>query len=314
MGSVGCAAVPDAQPRPSPPTPGAGAADRRTDLLATGALVWTAALFGTSFVIVKDGFEHVEPIPYLSFRFLLAGAAFFALAAGRGRPTPAEWRLGVAAGASYAVGNGLQATGLQWIDPATSAFLTYLIVVIVPVYVFVTKGRKPGPTTLVAIVVAVAGLALLTGGGVGLSTGALLTVGGAMAFAVHLVQVGDAAEARFDLLRFNAVQATMTGALLLPLVPFTGGPPTAAEGWWLIVYTALVVTVGTFVPWMWAQRRVNPTRAALILLLEPVFAAIAAYATGSPLSPTSLVGAVLILVAAVLAEVPALRARPSPAT
>ena len=41
----------------APPPP-----SRRTELLAVGALVWAAALFGTSFVVVKDALDLIGPI------------------------------------------------------------------------------------------------------------------------------------------------------------------------------------------------------------------------------------------------------------
>jgi len=65
------------------------------------------------------------------------------------------------------------------------------------------------------------------------------------------------------------------------------------------------VTVLTFLPWMWAQRRLPPTRAALVLLTEPVFAAVFSYATGERLGTAAVIGAVLILLGAALAELSA---------
>jgi drug/metabolite transporter (DMT)-like permease len=279
---------------------------RRDDLLATAALVWAAFLFGTSFVVVKAFLDEVDPIPYLAMRFGLAGLVLYALA--RRRPTSAAMRrLAWTTGLTYAIGMSLQTIGLQTIDPASSAFLTYLLVVLVPLVEWGWFGRRPGPATVGALAVAVVGLALLTGGGVGLSAGALLTLLAACSFAVHLVQMGLAAERGFDLLRFNALQCVAVAALLGPLVPFTGGVPTTATAWGVSVYAALLVTVATMVPWMWAARRVPPTRAALVLLLEPVFAALGALVTGDPLSPVSAVGAALILVAAAASELAALR-------
>jgi len=177
--------VPSAEATHHPP-------ERRTELLAVGALVWTAALFGTSFVVVKDGLDDMRPVPYLAMRYLVAALVFAALA--RRRPgRPGESALALKAGITYAV-------------------------------------------------------------------------------------------------------------ILLPFVPFTGGLRSGGGSWLVIGYTAIFVTVGTFLPWMWAQRHIPPTRAALVLLTEPVFAAIASYATGERLSATALAGAALILAGAALAE------------
>lgn len=279
---------------------------RRRDLLPTLALLWVAAIFGTSFVIVKGGLDFVDPIPYLAIRFGIAGAVLWRI--GRRRPpSPGMARLGWATGATYALAMALQTFGLRTIDASSSAFLTYLLVVLVPLITWMWQRRPPEPTIVVAVAVAVAGLALLTGGGVGFTRGAVLTLLGAVAFSVHLIQIGLAATRGHDLYRFNAFQCLVVVALLGPLVPFTGGLPTNLEGWAVGLYAGIVVTVLTTVPWMWAQRHVSPTRAALLLLAEPVFAALAAYATGVRLTPTAIVGAALILAGALLAEVPALR-------
>ena len=156
---------------------------------------------------------------------------------------------------------------------------------------------------------AVVGLALLTGGGVGFGIGELLSLCGAVAFAFHLIQVARAAPTQ-DLLHFNTIQCAVVGLLLLPLVPFTGGVPSTPHAWAVIVYAAVFVTVLTFLPWTWASRHIDATRASLIFLTEPVFAAIAARITGESMTMLATLGAVLILASAALAELaPVLAAR-----
>ena len=90
--------------------------------------------------------------------------------------------------------------------------------------------------------------------------------------------------------------------MTLPLLPLTGGLPRTGGAWLVIVYAAIVVTCCTLVPWTWAGRHLSPTRTALILLTEPVFAALADVATGGHLTGIELTGAALILVGAVVSE------------
>ncbi len=265
--------------------------------------MWAAALFGTSFVVVKDALDTMRPVPYLAMRYLVAAAVFLVLSRGRsGRP--GETLLAMKAGVTYAIAMVCQTIGLERTTPSTAAFLTYLLVVAVPVLQFVFAGVRPSRPTVVAIAISVAGLVLLTGGTSGFGFGTTITVVGAVLFGLHIIQMGDAA-ARYDVVRFNALQLGVVAAVLLPFVPFTGGVPTGRSSWLVILYAAIVVTVGTFLPWMWAQRHIPPTRAALVLLTEPVFAAIVSYATGERLSATAMVGALLILGGAALAELSA---------
>jgi len=289
---------------------------RRSELLAVGALVLVGLLFGTSFVVVKHGLAGVDPIPYIGLRFALASALLW-IVASRRPATPGEWRAGMAAGATYFVGMAAQTTGLQRTTPSASAFLTYLLIVMVPILTFAMTRVAPSRLVVAAIAVSVAGLALLTGGGVGLGVGELLTLGGAVVFAYHIIQMGRVGR-RFDLWRFNAIHCTTTAALALVLLPFTGGMPRSATAWVVIVYAAVVVTCCTLIPWTWAGRHLSPTRTALILLTEPVFAALADVATGGRLTALELVGAALILVGALLSESAGLLTResgiPSPAS
>ena len=64
----------------------------------------------------------------------------------------------------------------------------------------------------------------------------------------------------------------------------------------------MVATSLAFVLQVSGQRHVPPTRAALLLLLEPVFAALLAAVTGDPLAAIQLAGALVILIAIVLSE------------
>lgn len=302
--------------RAAPPT---GSGTWRAD----GALVVAAFFFGTTFVVVKDAVTHVDPLPFLAVRFLIGAAVL--LVAGRGRPSSErEVVHGVVAGLALWAGYSLQTFGLQHTAPATSAFLTYMLVVIVPVLGFVfplrpprrrpkgsrlrrpvSPGRRLHWTTAAGIAIAVAGLVLLTGGAsTGFGRGEALTLGCAVGFAVHMVILGQSA-ARHDPVRFTAVQlATVGGASLLlsalddPGAVAFGGAPLAAAA-----FTGVFATALAFLAMVWAQRSVSPSRAALILLLEPVFAALLSWVDGETLSAASAAGGVLILVAVVVAEV-----------
>jgi drug/metabolite transporter (DMT)-like permease len=275
---------------------------RRGDL----ALVVAAICFGSTFIAVQEAVERVGPVPFLAVRFLIGAAALWPLA--RRRPSSAHlWRDGVVAGAALLLGYLLQTTGLQYTSSATSAFITYLLVVFVPVLAFVLLGRRPHPVTIAGIAVAVVGLVLLTdpgGGGAeaGFGKGELLTLGCAVAFAAHVVILGETAH-RHDPVRLANVQVLVVGAgCAIPGI-FLGGYGFPAPALAAAVATALVATALAFVLQVFGQRSVPPARAAVLLLVEPVFAALLATATGHPLSALQGVGACLILLAVLFCEV-----------
>jgi drug/metabolite transporter (DMT)-like permease len=277
--------------------------DRRAGDLA---LVIAAVCFGSTFLVVQGAVERVDPIPFLAVRFLLAAGALWPLA--RRRPgRPHELRDGATAGAALLLGYVLQTIGLQYTSSATSAFITYLLVVFVPLLAFVLLGRRPHPVTLAGIAVAVVGLVLLTdpgGGGEagGFGKGELLTLGCAVAFAAHVVILGETAH-RHDPIRLATVQVAVVGAGCAIPGFFLGGYRFPAPALVAVVATALVATSLAFVLQVRGQATVPPARAAVLLLVEPVFAALLAAVTGDPLTAIQVAGAALILIAVILSEV-----------
>jgi drug/metabolite transporter (DMT)-like permease len=269
------------------------------------ALMGAALCFGGTFLVVKDAIESVEPIPFLAVRFTVGALVLWPIA--RRRPaSPGEWRDGARAGVALLTGYVLQTVGLQYTDSATSAFLTYLLVVFVPILGFVVHRRRPHRLTIAAIGLAVVGMVLLTdpggsGATAGFGRGEVLTVGCALAYAAHVIILGTTAH-RHDPFRLTAIQVSFVGLACAVPGAFLGGYDFPASALGAAVATAVVATAAAFVLQVAGQRSVPPARAALLLLLEPVFAAVLAQTRGDALRASQLVGAGVILLAIVLSE------------
>lgn len=256
---------------------------------------------------MQGAVEDVEPIPFIAARFAIGALVLLPLVVVRGSGpngpqarTTLRW--GVAAGAALGAGYVLQTTGLQYTTSSVSAFLTYLLVVFVPLLSALLLRRPPRRSTVVGVVLALLGLWLLTeGAGIGIGRGELLTVGCALAFAVHILVLDRTAGV--DIVRLNATQfAVVALALVVPGAFADGGYDFPPSAWLAALYTGVVVNVVAFGLQVWGQRRVSPSRTALVLMLEPVFAAILAYAGGERLGAAGAIGAGLILAGILVSE------------
>lgn len=310
--------------------PGTGAVRRdpvtsEGNIASTGMTLWQgnlalavcALLFGSTFLVMKQAVSHLEPLPFLALRFGVAAIVLLPIA--HRRPaTIGERRDGTLAGLSLLVGYVLQVYGLQHTSSSRSAFITYLLVVLVPVMEAVLARVLPRAWSLASVALALFGLALLsnpftsgpTAHGFGL--GEWLSLACAFAFAAHIVILGRVAR-RHDPIRFTLVQLwVVCGAcavLSIPSLLGGAGPGTLSQPVIVaVLYTGVVATAVAFVLMVAGQRVVPPARASLILLLEPVGAAVIGLVAGDRLGVGGAFGAVCILAAIGLSE---LRRRPS---
>jgi drug/metabolite transporter (DMT)-like permease len=279
---------------------------------AEGSLVLAAFFFGVTFPLVANALDDITPFAYLLLRFsiavvALAPFAFFIVRA-HGEDRRLLVRVGAIAGALLFGGYATQTIGLQYTSPSTSAFITGLYVCITPFVEAAVRRRAPSPWVIAGIAIATVGLFLLTGADLGVGQGELWTLACAAIFAVWIVYQGAYAN-RLHTIPFTTVQMAVVALLCIP--------PTATRGTGHITDVALFAAIFTGIACssvalslqLWGQRRIAPSRAALILLSEPVFAALAGYVDGERLGATELVGAAVILGGIALTELGPGRAR-----
>jgi drug/metabolite transporter (DMT)-like permease len=277
----------------------------RRDSWPTLALVGVTAIWGSTFVVVKDAVEKMPVTDFLTWRFALAALAMLVL---RPRSVARLGRVGRRNGAvlglALGIGYLLQTLGLQHTSAAVSGFITGMFVVLTPITAAALLRKPPGVAAWCAAGLATAGLALLSLHGLSIGSGELLTLGCALSFAFHIVGLG-AWSSRHDAFGLAVVQL-LTTAVLCGAVAVPGGlalPPDAGV-WGALALTALAATALAFVVQTWAQAHLAPTRAAVIMTMEPVFSGIfAVLVAGEVLGPRTLAGAALVIGAMLLTEV-----------
>lgn len=276
----------------------------RPPVAALLALLAVTAVWGSTFVVVKDAVERMPVTDFLTWRFGLASAAMLLL-----RPravlrlSPAGRRAGALLGLALGAGYLLQTVGLETTPASVSGFLTGMFVVLTPLGAAVLLRSPPAPLAWAAVVVATVGLGLLSLDGLSVGTGELLTLGCAVAFALHILGLGRWAgdHDAYGL----AVPQLLTTGVLCALVAVPGGLALPPDGgvWAALALTSLAATALAYVVQTWAQAQLPPTRTAVVMTMEPVFAlAFAVGLAGEALTARTLAGAALVLVAMLLTE------------
>lgn len=269
---------------------------------AVGLLVAVAMVWGTSFVIIKAALAHASPLVFMACRFGIAAAMVLPALRGASRTTVRD---GLLLGLLFFAGFVFQTTGLARTTPSRSAFITGMSTALVPIVALVVHRDWPPRRVVLAVLLALAGLYLVTDpGGGGLNLGDLLTIGCAVVFAAHIVAASHFAR-QHDATQLLAMQLLVTAACSLVAIPILE-TPHVEWGWAFGVplLLAAFLGLGTFWGQLRAQAVVTPTEAAIIYTLEPVVASVFSFVVfGETLGVAQVVGAVMILVAMVLPEV-----------
>lgn len=291
---------------------------RSPTLLPTLGLLGVTAVWGSTFFMIADIVRRIDVPDLLAVRFGLAAVVLAVL--GRRsmrRLSTLARRRGVLLGLLYGVAQFLQTFGLAHTSPALSGFLTGTYVVLTPILGAVLLRTAITRAVAVAVLLAAAGLAVLSvhdGGGFGI--GEVLTLGSALIYAIHIVALGRWSDP-VEVLGLSAVQMIVIAAVsVLAAVPGGIALPANSRDWLVVLYLALFAGALALIVQTWAQAHLPPTRAAITMCVEPVWAATFAVLFASqPVTWRLLAGGGLIVTAMAVADVrgtqPAVPAAPA---
>ena len=269
-------------------------------------LILITMVWGVTFLLVQNALTASGPLFFVGLRFAAAAlmVALFSLRSLRGI-TLFELKAGMFIGVAIMLGYGLQTIGLQSIPSSQSAFITALYVPFVPLLQWLVLGRRPGLMPSLGIMLAFAGLMLLSGpsgASLNFSCGEIATLISAVAIAAEIILI-SAYAGKVDVRRVTVVQLSTASILAFILtVPTQEAVPDFS---WLLLISAVGLGAASAVIQVamnWAQKSVSPTRATLIYAGEPVWAGIAGRLAGERLPGIALLGAVLIVAAVIVSE------------
>lgn len=287
-------------------------------------MLFVVAVWGATFVVVKDALSDASPAAFNLARMVLA-SVILAIGYHRSLRGLRWWQVGAGAivGLCLAMGYQFQTLGLVWTTPSKSAFITGMVVVLVPLFSIIPGLRPPGSrmprwNAFLGAALAFVGIALLTAPGVPGATGLaavvpdlsqinrgdIITFGCSIGFALHCIALGHLSP-RIDFQRLATLQVAWCAVFMAITLPVMGHPylhwsPRLAIA---LLITAVLATAAALSIQSWAQSILPSTHTALILTLEPMFAWITSYLVlGERLGLRPATGAGLILCGIALTE------------
>lgn len=271
-----------------------------------------AAIWGGSFVVMKDTLDAISPAWLMFTRFSLASVlvALIFLRRIRRSLDAGHLALGAVLGLVWGTAYVVQNIGLDDTTPGRNAFLTAVYCVMTPFINWVVTRQRPGGNSLVAALLAIVGVGLVALGNdlsLDMSRGDWLTLVAAALFALHIVFVARFS-ADHDVMTLTSVQLVVGALVALATALALEEPPTLAtfsspDVWVSLAYLVLLSSVLCTLGQNAGQAHVPPAQASLLLSLESVFAVVASVLFyGEVVTPRLALGFGTIFVAVLVSE------------
>jgi drug/metabolite transporter (DMT)-like permease len=277
---------------------------------AVVALVLVTAVWGVTFVQIKDALELYPLFAFLALRFAIACATLAVPAAPRLRSLGRGGvGAGILLGSFLTVGYGFQTAGLELTTVSGAGFITGMYVVLTPVVAYLLFRDRLTAAGAAGVALAFGGIAMLSGVDSGSLGGNLLVLAGTVAYAFQIAVTGRYAP-RYDPLALTFVQMA-TALVGFGVIAVARGELEVPRGWTVIgalVVTGVFASALAYAIQTWAQRRTSATRVAVIYALEPLFAGLFGFLlAGDRLGALGWAGCAAILVGILVSEPAAAR-------
>ena len=243
--------------------------------LAKPMIVCATLIWGSTFFMIKDAVDDVEPMFMLAFRFSLAAVVLAVVFWRRWKDMDLRylWQgavLGLLLGAAYII----QLFGLMGTTPGKNAFFTAVYCVIVPFLYWAVDRKRPSRWNVLAALLSVTGIGLVSwDGGLSLALGDVLTLAAGFFLACHIIAVAKFSEGR-DIFLLTTLQFAMIALMCWVGTAFTRGVPVdglPGSAWGVMLYLAIGSTAVALLFQNVGQKYTDPASAALLLSLEAPF-------------------------------------------
>ena len=273
-------------------------------------LVLVTAIWGVTFVQVKDAVEIYPLFAFLAVRYAIATGVLGLVGARRLRTLGRSgFVAGGVLGGLLGLGIGLQTAGLERTTVSSTGFITGLYVVLTPLFGLLLFRTRVGLQVWLGVVLAVGGLAMLSGVHIGSAAGNALVLASTAAQALQIVMVERYAT-RYDAVALTLVEMAtcFAGFLVIALALGQLEVPRGWTVWGALIVTGVFASALGYLIQVWAQRRISAARIAIVFSLETVFAGVFGYwLSGDRLGWLGWGGCAVILAGIVVAEPSAAR-------
>jgi drug/metabolite transporter (DMT)-like permease len=280
---------------------------KESPTIASIALIGVCAAWGGTFLAMQKAIARVPVLDFLAIRFTVATLVMIVL-----RPTALrhisrnELKRGIILGLVLGAGYITQTYGLLYASATVSGFITGMFVVMTPLMSWLILRRPVSRKIWLSVILATVGLGLLSLHGWSVGLGEILTLACAVFYAIHIVGLGEWS-AKYDPYSLAILQiGTVSILTLIAAAPHGITLPPDAGVWGIVALTAILATALAFLIQTWAQSIISPTRAAVIMTMEPVFAGVFGVMIGNnQLTLKIVAGGICILVAMLLVNLKA---------
>ncbi|MGX9135679.1 DMT family transporter [Rummeliibacillus sp. JY-2-4R] len=274
---------------------------------AISLLFITAIIWGSGFVVTDIALKYLSAYQVMAGRFLLAAIILIIVFGKKLKKITKSviWK-GIVLGIILYIAFALQTVGLQYTTPSKNAFLTAVNVIIVPVLTYAVYKRRIDGYEIIGAILAIVGIGCLSlQGSLTMNIGDVLSLLCAVGFAFDIFFTNLFVQ-KEDAILLTIVQF-ITAALISNIVVIIQGdiPSTLETGAiYSIVYLAVFSTMIAYLFQNIANQYTSATKSAIILSTESFFGMVMSVLfLHEMLTTRMIIGAVLIMVAILIAEV-----------
>jgi len=279
----------------------------KSKFVGQAILILLTFIWGTTFPVMKIIVENIGFAYYVFLRFSIASIilAPYIFLRYKAKILFKDMFPGIVLGILFLGGISFQGLGIEYTSASNAAFITGLSVVFVYLIEVAIGGEKVSIQLLLAVILSIIGLYLLSFKDMFTPCiGDLIVLIGSFFWAFQIISVGRYSK-KFDLSRllFFEISSTALGSILL--LSFIKMPSlnNILDMIPYILYLSIFCTIFTNMLQLYGQKLVSNVEAAIIYLMEPVFAYMLSFIMlGEQLSIRQFFGAFFIMLAMILSS------------